>query len=282
MHNYFNEIIRKVEDDLQFINAEFDITHKRAEESYAVVAKAYEKLQVFVQKYKFKNQSEEIRYFKIHKPKLLARLIYFSRVYHIETKKPPGTDKSKRKYLQNELDKINRYFDNNIDFIRYYRSGANYLDHKYFVRGKIDFRLSHESFFIELDRKQSTSFDFKVAKIIANDLLHIYLHDELNFLELHDKKDKSNETAPKIKLSWTDSKTALIELIYALHTQGTFDNGKSGIKEIAHYFEHIFNVDLGDYYRTFLEIRIRKIGRTKFLDQLKHNLSKRMDEQDEK
>lgn len=281
MQNFITKLLGDIEGQLQFLNVEQEIEQKRAEESYILIAKAYEKLQVFVLKYKFKNPAEEINYFKVQKPKLLARLIYFAKVYHIETKKPPGTDKSKRKYLLNELEKINRYFDNNIDFIRYYRSGDNYLDHKYFIRNKIDFRLSHESFSVELDRKQSTSFDFKIAKIMANDLLQVYLHAELNFFELHSKKEKLQVT-PKIKHSWTGSKTALIELIYALHSQRVLDSGKADIKEIASYFESVFNIDLGDYYRTYLEIRVRKIGRTKFLDMLKDDLIKRMDEQDEK
>lgn len=280
MQNYFFKLLNGIDDQIQFINAEFEVNQKRAEESYIVSAKAYDQLQLFVLKYKFKNQTEEIKYFKTQKPKLLAKLIYFIKVYHIETKKPQGTAKSKKKYLLNELEKINRYFDNNIDFIRYYRSGDNYLDHKYFTRNKIDFRLSQESFSIELDRKQSTSFDFKIAKIIANDLLQVYLHDELKYLELHDNRDKP-QVVPKIKHSWTESKTALIELIYALHTQGALDNGKLDIKEIAGYFEHIFNIDLGDYYRTYLEIRIRKTGRTKYIDSLRELLIKRMDDRDE-
>lgn len=280
MQNYFSKLIVDVDDQLQFINAEYEVMQKRAEESYNISSKAYEQLQSFVLKHKFKNQSEEIRYFKSQKPKLIAKLIYFSKVYHIEMKKPQGSEKSKKKHLLNELDKINRYFDNNIDFIRYYRSGDTYLDHKYFTRNKIDFRHSHESFSIELDKKQSTSFDFKIAKIIANDLLQVYLHDELNYLDLHTKKEKS-QVNHKVTQQWTGSKVALIELLYAFHSEGVFNNGKSELKEIAEFLENTFSVDLGQYHRTFLEIRVRKSGRTKFIDSLKETLIKRMDNADE-
>lgn len=280
MVDFFNNLIIDVDDQLQFINAEFEMQQKRAEESYKVISIAYEKLQAFLLKHKFKTQHEEIKYFKSQKPKLTSKLIYFGKVYHIEMKKPQGTVKSKRKHLLNELDKINRYFDNNLDFIRYYRSHETYLDHKYFVRNKIDFKHSHESFSIELDKKQSTSFDFKIAKIIANDLLQVYLHDELNYIELFDKKEKSL-VVPKFKHSWTDSKTALIELIYALHSQGSIDNGKADIKEIATHFESVLNIDLGDYYKTYLEIRMRKTIRTKFLDGLKDSFTKRMNDSDD-
>lgn len=81
------------------------------------------------------------------------------------------------------------------------------------------------------------------------------------------------------KLNWAGSKTALTELIYALHAQGVFDN--ADIKIIAKTFESIFNIDLGDFYHTFMELKNRKVNRTKFLDSLRDALIKRMDEQEE-
>jgi len=67
-----------------------------------------------------------------------------------------------------------------------------------------------------------------------------------------------------------------------LHTQGVFNNGNADIKEIAAHFESMFNIELGDYYSTYMEIRIRKTARTKFLNTLKNSLVKRKDEADEK
>lgn len=45
--------------------------------------------------------------------------------------------------------------------------------------------------------------------------------------------------------------------------------------------EQIFDLDLGNYYRKFLEIRARKIEPTKFLDRMKSSLLKRMQDADE-
>jgi len=80
---------------------------------------------------------------------------------------------------------------------------------------------------------------------------------------------------------WTGSKVALIELIYALHTEGVFNQGASELKEVATFFEEAFEVDLGQFNRTFLEIRARKSERTKFLNTLKEKLILRMDDADE-
>jgi hypothetical protein len=81
-------------------------------------------------------------------------------------------------------------------------------------------------------------------------------------------------------LEWTESKSALVELIYALHYQGAVESSKAGIKEIAACFESLFRIELGDYYRTFTDIKLRKSGRAKFLESLKDNLLKKLDEAD--
>jgi hypothetical protein len=280
-----NEKITKylieLEDQLKFITLENDDSLKCAQISIEVCLKALSKLKALIPKYRFKTQGEEIKFFKEIKPKFLSPLIYHLKVYKIESRKPNGGDKIIRKYLHNELDKLKRYFDSNLDFYRYYRTQSNYLDHKYFLRGKYDIRLTVDSFFFEADERVSTSHDFKVAKILAHDRLQVYLEEELSIL---DRKETNmiSQDVPKVKLYWTESKTSLIELIYALHSQGAVDNGKADIKDIAALFEHFFGIELGDYYRTFLEIRVRKTGRTKFIDSLKQSLIKRMDEADDK
>ena len=83
------------------------------------------------------------------------------------------------------------------------------------------------------------------------------------------------------KLFWTGSKTDLIELVYALHSSGIINSGTADIKEIASVCELIFNIDLGNYYHTIIEIRSRKSNVTKFIDKLKESLIKRFDESDE-
>jgi RteC protein len=185
-----------------------------------------------------------------------------------------------KKYLINELNRLKNYFDENLDFYKYYRTGSIYLDHKYFVRGKQDIQLTINSNYFETDDRFSTTHDSIVSKILANDQLQVYLEDELLFLERKEPRNKTQD-APKTKLSWQESKTSMIELIYALQSHGAFGN-QTDIKEIAAYFEYAFNIDLGDYYRTYLEIRIRKTGRTKFLSLLQETLVKRMDMLDEK
>jgi len=77
---------------------------------------------------------------------------------------------------------------------------------------------------------------------------------------------------------WTGNKTDLVELIYALHLAGVFNNGKADVKLIATCLQQVFNIDLGNYYDLFQNIRMRKTGQLKFLDNMKAMLMKKMDE----
>ena len=112
------------------------------------------------------------------------------------------------------------------------------------------------------------------------DLIQLYIEDQLIMIENKDLGDKS-QRKPNTKLIWTSSKVALTELIYALHSEGVFNNGAADLKDIAENFEHIFEIDLGQYRRTFLEIRARKNDKTKFITTLNDALLKRMENSDE-
>lgn len=270
----------ELEEQLKFISLETDNRILMAELSIQVIQKVLQNLKSFIVKYKFKNSSEEITFFKELKPLFHSKLIYHLQIYNIESKRPNGGCKIIKKYLANELFKLKNFFDDNLEFYKYFRTDSKYLDHKYFVRGRQDIRLTIDCNYFESDNRYSTTHDALVSKILANDRLQVYLEDELQYLERKDPLLISQDV-PKEKLTWQDSKTALIELIYAFQSQGVFGN-QTDIKVIAAYFENVFNIDLGDYYRTYLEIRIRKTGRTKFLSSLQQTLIKRMDQADEK
>ncbi|GAA4770274.1 MULTISPECIES: RteC domain-containing protein [Flavobacterium] len=280
MNLKINTLLSDLNEQLNFIDIEIDDTINRCEKAIEIIIVSIQKLKILFLKEKFKNQEQEIDFFKNIKPKFTSKFIYYNIIYKIETKKPYGGERIVKKYLNNELQKLKTYFDNNLDFYKYYRTGNNYLDFKYFVRGKFDIKLTIDSFFFEVDHNFSTSHDFKVAKILAHDLVQVYLENKL--IEINNKsvKEKSQHNH-NAKLTWTAPKVALIELLYALQSEKVFNNGSTDLKEIAEYLENIFNVDLGQYRRTFLEIRVRKTERTKFLNTLKETLEKRMNNSDE-
>ncbi len=273
MNKFYNETLNKLENEIKELEIETNFSVQKIETAIKFIIHSLTDLKKFVLKNDFRNLEEEIHFFKYQKPVIVSKLIYYNAIYKIETRKPYGA-KRIRKYFTKELKKLKRFFDNNLDFYKYYRSNNSFVDEKFFVRGKHDIRLWLDTFYFEADHRFSTSHDYKVAKIIANDLIQVYLEDRLN--NINQKKGSDNS------LNWTASKTALTELIYALYSHGVFNNGNTDIKLIAKTFEDAFNIELGDFYHTFMELKARKINRTKFLDSLCEALIKKMDEQDEK
>ena len=273
MDKFYNQTLIKLESEIKELEIETDCSIERIEAVIQLIIKCLSDVKHYVLKRGFKNVDEEIRFFKYQKPIIVSKLIYYNAIYKIETRRPYGNKRTK-KYFVKELKKLKRFFDNNLDFYKYYRSNNSFVDEKFFVRGKHDIRLWLDTFYFEADHRFSTSHDYKVAKIIANDLIQVYLEDRLNNVNV--KKVSNNS------LKWTASKTALTELIYALYSHGVFNNGNTDIKLIAKTFEDAFNIELGDFYHTFMELKARKINRTKFLDSLCEVLIKKMDEQDEK
>ena len=275
MTDYCHTIINELDDRISELTYEQNNSLVSYENAIVLVLQKIEEVKKHIQEKGFKDAEEEILFFKQLKPQLVSKLIFFNSIYKIETKRPRGGDKIIRKYLNIELSKIKRYFDANLEFYKYYRTNSTHLDNKYFVRGKHDIKLSLDTYYFEADHNFTTSHDYKVAKIIANDLIQVYLEDQLN----NNSQKRIWENPP---LNWTGSKTSLIELIYSLHSQGSIDNGNADIKIIAKTFENMFNIDLGDFYHSYLELKAWKMNRTKFRDSLRDALIKRMDEQDEK
>ena len=272
--------MHNLNEQLNFIDLEIDDQIKKCEQAITIILKSIKAVKKMILKTNFKSSGEEIQFFKDVKPQFTSKLIYYNQIYKIERKKPSGGNRILKKYYNSELSKLKAFFDKELDFYQYFRSGNTYLDYKYFIRGEFDIKLALDSYYFETDASFATSHDFKVATILANDLIQLYIENQLLMIEKKEILENSQRT-PNVKLTWTSSKVALIELLYALHTEGVFNNGAADLKDIAEYFEHIFEIDLGQYRRVFLEIRARKSDRTKFLTTLNDSLQKRMENSDD-
>ncbi|WP_072946057.1 RteC domain-containing protein [Flavobacterium granuli] len=280
MKLFSESLMSELEQQLKQIHLQTQNPIDYAEQAIKCNILYLEQLKTFFIKYKRLNKKEEIEFFRNIKPKFAAKLIYYNEIYALETNKPLGSLKTIDKYYKAELLKLKSYFKQNKDFYRYYRTANNCLDNIYFIRAKYDLKLMHDSLYFHIDHRFSTSHDYKVARILANDALKTFLEEQIASLEKKSLKT-STPAPPATGLKWTGSKVDLIELIYALHTQGLFNNGALSLKDVIGFFETVFHTDLGQFNRVFLEIRNRKSDRTKFLNILKNKLIIRMDDADE-
>ena len=234
-----------------------------------------------LQTYTFPTKEEEIYFFKNQKPELLGRLLYFYKIYRIETQCPTGSNEVIRLYINKELDSLTYFFNRNLDFYQYYRSHSTIHDEHYFLRGRTDIRLCTDSAQFDKDPNFSTGYDYKVAKILANEMLRIYLNKRLQKLECDSYIEDKQTVTTKIPIRFTGKKNALIELGYALVSSGDINHGNIEIKEFMEYLSFVFNIDLGDYYDAYIAMKERK-DQTAYLNLLAEKLSKRMREDDNK
>ncbi|WP_373137826.1 RteC domain-containing protein [Bacteroides uniformis] len=242
--------------------------------------RSLEDMRTYIVNHPFSNKEEEIYFFKHIKPEVLSRLLYFTEIYNTEMRKPHGSIEFLKKYYNDRLDELTSYFESNLDFYQYYRSKATHLDSHYFVRGHIDFKLCPNCVPYDRDPEFSTCYDHKAAQILANDMLCIYLNKKLHGVDKQVIIAKSRSFLPEHPFRWTATKIAAVELGYAIYAAGILNNGQADIKEIMTFMEASFQIDLGDYYRTYITMKDRKKDRTSFLNSLIKSLLKKMDEDD--
>ena len=273
MLKFIANLKKEVDAKIEQIESAEDNILKRSLAGSQVLAEAFNRLKMFILTYTFKNEEEEILFFKDIKPKFCYRLIYYRKIFNIEMNRPLAGIDAQKEYLNKELNSINQYTTKRLDFIRYYRSGSTHLDSLYFSRGKMYTEQYLETFYYELDPIFCTNCDFKVAKILANDMLSAYLMQEVELLDTNTSK-LSPSSFPPIKLTWKGTKTELMEQLYAWDSMGSF--GEVPLTQLSEYIQNVFNIQLdNNLSRAFSDMKIRTIP-TPFLDKLKNALLRRM------
>lgn len=246
---------------------------EKLKQAIALCKKALGILRKYLLSYFFGSLEEEITFFKQIKPVFYSKYIYYISIYNYYVKTPTGSDEILKAYISSQLKELKHFFDRNQSFYHYYRSGSDHLDSFYFTRGNFDVYSELEDF--QGDELFSTSHDYKISKVIANE----------QFQEFLSKKCKSFDSdciqLAESPVIWTGNQTDLVELLYALVESGCLNNGNIQIKSAILFFQSIFKVDLKYYYHKYTDISNRKKERTVFLDKLKLCLTRKMDEKHE-
>lgn len=278
MENFVRNSKRNIEKEIKRIKQQPIAPLDKMKRIIDVIQTSLALLKSTVATYRFKNPEEEIHFFKVWKPQISGLLLYYVRLYQIEKNRAGKSSSAQYKYLKKELENLKGTFLNN-SFYEYYHTGQTALDDQYFIRENYDILSDTRCGLLDRDSSFTTLHDSSVAEIIANNRLIEYLSAEIEILSenLHLKFTSMVESR---LLQWTDSKVALVEFIYALYASKCFNNGNTSLKDIAFCCETLFNIEIEDFYRIFLEIRNRKKSRTQFLDKLKDKIVKMMDELD--
>lgn len=275
MEKFTTRLMSEMTKELQKIAVESDNFLQQAQRSFFCADEVLKKIKNFILEYTFQNAEDEIKFFKNIKPSFLKKLLYSKELFDIQANKPVGTLKAQKNYYLQVLQRIELFFEKNRYFYNYYKTGESYFDDIYFVRNSEQLPLV-PVYYLDMDASFSTPYSFMLSKMMALEEMKDFLYQAIqeNLVPQADENNKKQST-------WTDSKSALIELAYALHSRGSVNFGKGDIKQLISDLEFFFNIRLGNVYRVYMDMLIRKKSRTPFLDNLTSSLIKRMDEADE-
>ncbi len=92
MYTFIGDLKREVDKKLkQTLSSDLNIL-KKSLEATSIYSDAFKRLKEFISGYTFKDEAEEIHFFKEIKPQFFYRLIYYRKVYHIEMDRPYGIE----------------------------------------------------------------------------------------------------------------------------------------------------------------------------------------------
>lgn len=275
----FELLLQTLDQKLQLIKNQHTDIVKQSSHAILLCREVLSEMQKSIILQGFAKEQDEIHFFKNIKVIPLTELIYFTEIRSLEIQFPKANVQEQKEYVNYKIRKANKFFNYNLEFIQYVREGRTEFDAIYYTRANGDaLNITNTKAYFRTP-EFSTSHDILLGKVKAYERFVHYLQNRyfklknphaIDILDIHKKSP----------LRWTCSKVSLTELIYALHASGAVNSGAADISQLASMAEKLFNVELGDYYRTYLTLRSRKINRTKFLDKLKNSLMDHMDDLD--
>ena len=274
------EIIQKLDEELKLLKSQAQNIIVFTEKAAGTCWFALLEIRKLIIKNGFQNQEEEIYFFKQIKPEVFSKYLYYYKLFEIESHRHNASKKYQIKILNQILKDLHKFLEDNRQFCQYHWGDKKYLDNLYFVREKSNYRIHFNNICALNDYKFSTAHDNTVAAIIAYEKLIEYIDKEIDVLKYGNSKNTNTvDRQPyKSNAKWTGSFTSLVELLYALYSAKVINNGNIEIKELVEIFETMFNTKLDGYYRTFSDIKSREKSKTKFLDELKQALIRRIED----
>lgn len=263
---------------LETINGSVRNNIQNLTESLHCTVSALNQLRKLRNSHRFSSDDMEIDFFKYQKPHIHCWHIYVIELHHIMAGIPVGTDQEIRDYYTEELGIINRFFRRHAFHYQYYLADQTAMDEDFFLsRNRGSFPPGQED---QHDPGNfSTNLDFLFAKFRAYEMLRDAIILRVRLLYQETDNSFMSEMMVAKKRWWSGDKVELIEIAYGIYYTHRINGGKAEISDVVEWLEESLNVDLGQAYRMFLDIRRRKtVSYTKFLDEMRQAIHTHIEE----
>jgi len=221
----------------------------------------------------FSSAEAEVNFFRNIIPHFHGELIFFAKVFQLESTLP-NSESIRRRRFAKERKLIARYYANNVEAYQYFKTDDDTLDTVLFKSCSPFSTIGVDESLMLADFDMCTPTGLKFARFIAYRRLEDYLAFQM-------RKEEATNKSSLTKLKWTDKKTHLQELTYALVYSNSINNGNIDVKSLARLFESIFDIDLSNIYRSKQEMYIRK-DTTAYLNKLIQGFKRGLDDSDDR
>lgn len=276
MRNFTDRLHAKMESELQITTTAVTEEPARSIACFSVVEKATQELKEFLKDYEFSESQEEILFFKEIKPRFSHLLDYYGEVAYIMAERPSGDRKTLIQYFRKVIAHNRAYMNRHKILHSYYKLDRSSEDNLLFRR-YTNFEPLYPEYSGDMDTSFSTISSKIFSKLMAFEKLNDMLANEIEKLKRRPISSPGEKKKTK-DLVWTDSKANLVELGYSIYNRGSVNYGKAELADIMLALEMVFQVQIGNYYRIYVDLCSRKKSRTPYLDSLKENMERRMDE----
>ncbi|WP_207424965.1 RteC domain-containing protein [Pedobacter sp. SYSU D00535] len=249
---------------------------KRLNTSLTAIRSALSDIKTFLASTTFADTQDEIHFFKLIKPRIVAEQIYVLESFTAEAEKPRCDKTRINAYYKQELRIVDRFFIRHKFLYQYYREGLTEMDKLLFLRSSPDPEFLYRDA-IDRDRDFSSPADSLFARFMAYERLQDFLLSQLeSYSDKSEKETKSSEQG----LVWTGDSINLVEIAYGIWLAGQLNHGNANISQIFRFLEPTFQVKLGKAHRRWLDISERKRDSyTKFLDRMTELIKQRVDKE---
>lgn len=238
--------------------------------------KAVLDLEKFLSTHTFESMEDEIHFFKIQKPQIEGRLIYYIRLLSILQLAPMADEQLRTVFWKSHLVTIEQFYREYSELHFYYRMDYTYLDPYYFTRTDQAEDIQLDNLLVVMDRRFNSRKSVHFSHFFALSLLA----NHLNLLVAEDPTKSPRRAFNWFK--WTGTQSQLVELIYALNETGVIGGKKqSDVAPLFDFFGWMFNLKITNGHGSYLDNRMRKKNRSAFIDLLRKNLEFRYDHDDE-
>ncbi|WP_162903241.1 RteC domain-containing protein [Taibaiella koreensis] len=282
MKQFTDTLLGEMTEGLQKISLGAENQLQQAERSFFFISSLIKRLKEYILDYDFKDEAEEILFFKKIKPQFQSELIYFQKLYYFEANRPVGAEAEMRKYYKQELKKIDGFFLQYRPLRLYHLLGTSKSDAHYFVRneenpGSPPLLMATA----EMDHNFSTPHSYNLAKLQAYDQLKNYINNLLRRKQEVEPGAGQEPAAAKRRRTWTGPKAAAEEMVIGIAEMGWVNHGDGGIKELAGDFERMFNIKLDNIYRAVLGMAIRKKDTTPYINGMRVAVERKIQQKNE-